>query len=114
MVPQLVTTTLSRAAVKMAAMATKTCASCGRAIEPRRKWRGRLDEVKYCSARCRSRRPGKLDRRLEEAIVEMLARRERGATMCPSEVARAVMPEGLRSQMERTRCAARRLVARAL
>ncbi len=43
-------------------------------------------------------------------MVRMLEARARGKTLCPSEVARAVADDW-RPLMERTRCAARRLVA---
>jgi hypothetical protein len=32
----------------------KTCASCGRSMSWRRRWARSWDEVRYCSARCRS------------------------------------------------------------
>ena len=50
------------------------------------------------------------DRRLEELIVELLDRRAVGATICPSEVARAADPDAWRELMEPVRRAARRLV----
>jgi len=75
-------------------------------MEPRKKWTG---EERYCSERCRRTKRKKLDGALEEAILELLAERDRGKTICPSEAARAVS-EDWRDQMERTRCAARRLV----
>jgi len=87
----------------------KTCVVCGRRIEWRRKWAGCWEEVKYCSAGCRRRRSG--DPRLEEAILALLGERARGKTICPSEAARRVFPEGWRDKMEATREAARRLVA---
>ena len=77
-------------------------------------WADHWDSVRYCSKACRSRRLGNLDRELEGAIVDLLEARPRGATMCPSEAARAVRPEAWRQQMERTRQAARRLVHRGL
>ncbi len=89
----------------------KTCASCGRRIEWRRKWADDWDEVRYCSRACRGSRPGPVDRRLEEAIVELLSARSGSATICPSEAARAVDLDGWRALMERSRSAARRLVA---
>lgn len=56
-----------------------------------------------------------LDRALETAIRDLLADRAGGATICPSEAARAVHegpdPEGWRALMEPARRAARRLVA---
>lgn len=36
---------------------TKTCATCGRPFAWRRKWARVWDEVRYCSDRCRDRRP---------------------------------------------------------
>ncbi|MEM8925803.1 MAG: DUF2256 and DUF3253 domain-containing protein [Actinomycetota bacterium] len=92
--------------------ATKTCATCGRRIEWRRKWADDWEQVRYCSQSCRRNRPGPLDDRLEQAIVALLAQRANGATICPSEAARAVDPDGWRHRMEQTRQAARRLVAR--
>ena len=90
---------------------TKTCASCGRRIEPRRRWKRNWDEVRYCSQACRRRRVSPTDRALERAILELLEERPRGATLCPSEAARAVRSEGWRQLMEPARRAARRLVA---
>jgi hypothetical protein len=51
------------------------------------------------------------DRRLEELIIELLDRRADGATICPSDAARAADPESWRDLMEPVRLAARRLVA---
>ncbi len=89
----------------------KTCASCGRDIEPRRKWRSTWTEIRYCSGTCRRQRLEKKDRLIEETILELLRSRAKGATVCPSEVARRIDPDDWRELMERTRCAARRLVA---
>jgi hypothetical protein len=49
------------------------------------------------------------DRRLEEVILELLAERRAGATICPSEAARAIGDEQWRDLMEPARAAARRL-----
>jgi hypothetical protein len=92
----------------------KLCATCGRPFSWRRKWADDWHEVRYCSKACKGG-PGRLDRKLEAAIVACLARRAATATCCPSEVARAVMaaesgePERWRDEMERTRRAGRRL-----
>ena len=51
------------------------------------------------------------DRRLEAAIVDLLDERAAGASICPSEAARRIDPEGWRALMEPVREAARRLVA---
>ena len=93
---------------------SKTCATCGRRIEWRKKWERDWDEVRFCSAACRGAKPGHLDRALDQAIRELLAARARGATICPSEAARAVAGDdesAWRPLMERSRRAARRLVA---
>jgi hypothetical protein len=89
----------------------KRCRTCGRQIEWRKKWERDWDSVRYCSQACRRRPPGEVDRRLEEAILELLGRRPRGATICPSEAARAVFGDDFRAEIERTRQAARRLQA---
>ena len=56
-----------------------------------------------------------MDRELESAILELLAERAGGATICPSEAAKAVGgaddEAGWRELMEPARSAARRLVA---
>jgi hypothetical protein len=91
----------------------KICSSCGRRIEWRRKWERNWDEVRYCSEACRRRRIRPVDRQLEQAILGLLAQRPVGATLCPSEAARAVVgedPEQWRPLMEPARSAARRLV----
>jgi len=88
----------------------KSCAVCGRRIEWRRRWADDWTEVRYCSAACRRRGVRQVDRDLEAAITELLARRAGGATICPSEAARRVAPDGWRELMEPARMAARRLV----
>jgi hypothetical protein len=49
--------------------------------------------------------------RLERAIDDLLDRRDPGSSICPSEAARAVDPEGWRDLMPAARAAARRLAA---
>ena len=51
------------------------------------------------------------DERLERAVLDLLALRAIGATICPSEVARQLGGEHWRDLMEPSRAAARRLVA---
>jgi hypothetical protein len=89
----------------------KTCASCGRRIEWRRKWADDWDQVRWCSDACRRHRVDATDRRLETSIVELLDARAATATICPSDAARAVAPDAWRELMEPARRAARRLVA---
>ncbi len=92
----------------------KTCASCGRTIEWRKKWERDWDQVRYCSTACRKRGASRTDQALEQSIRDLLAGRGRGKTICPSDAARAVGPadeECWRELMEPARRAARRLVA---
>lgn len=93
---------------------TKTCAVCGRTMTWRKAWARHWEDVRYCSDACRRRgtdRPE--DLALEAAIGELLDRRANGATICPSEAAKAVGgPDGWRELMEPARQAARRLVER--
>lgn len=43
--------------VKKGNLPQKTCATCGRPFDWRKKWAKVWDEVKYCSDRCRSKTP---------------------------------------------------------
>ena len=52
----------------------KTCATCGRRIDWRKKWARSWDEVKFCSDGCRRSKPGDVGLSFEEAIVEMLSK----------------------------------------
>ncbi|MFJ6677938.1 DUF3253 domain-containing protein [Microbacterium sp. NPDC091382] len=91
--------------------APKTCASCGREIQWRKKWEKNWDDVKYCSDACRRRGIRPVDEKLTASIRELLDARAASATICPSEAARAVGGEDWRDLMEPARRAARRLVA---
>ncbi|MEV8025362.1 DUF2256 and DUF3253 domain-containing protein [Microbacterium sp. NPDC080220] len=91
--------------------APKTCASCGREIQWRKKWEKTWDDVKYCSDACRKRGIRPVDEKLTRTIVELLDARAAAATICPSEAARAVGGDDWRDLMEPARRAARRLVA---
>ncbi len=93
---------------------SKICVACGRTIEWRKKWERDWDNVKYCSQRCRRAGVKDVDHELERAILDLLAARQAGATICPSEAAREVgdaRQVDWRTLMEPTRQAARRLVA---
>lgn len=90
----------------------KPCTVCGRQIEPRRKWRGVFEEVKYCSVRCRRRGLRPVDRQLESAILELLGQAQGGTSICPNEAARQIQPDAWSELREPSRAAARRLVAR--
>lgn len=91
--------------------APKTCASCGRTMAWRASWAANWDDVRYCSARCRRRKMLPVDAALEASILSLLDAGARGTTICPSEAARSIDPEGWRSLMEPARAASRRLVA---
>ena len=112
---------------------SKSCARCGRTITWRRKWSRDWDAVRYCSDRCRRQRSDALDETIEARILELLDGPPRTASICPSEVARAlasdagpvparraVVPnraadtdgEPWRALLEPVRAGARRLVAR--
>ena len=68
----------------------KSCATCGRTIEWRKKWERDWDSIRFCSDGCRHHKPSDQDRALEAAILDLLAARGRDKTICPSEAARAV------------------------
>lgn len=96
----------------------KTCVSCGRRIEWRKKWERHWESIRYCSDACRRAKVSPVDRALEAAIIDLLNRRAADATICPSEAAkvvavsdRATGAEPWRDLMEPARRAARRLVA---
>jgi hypothetical protein len=89
----------------------KVCGSCGRTITWRKAWAKNWDAVRWCSDECRRRKVRPVDRELEAAIDALLDKRPAGATICPSEAARAVAPDDWRELMEPARRAARRLVA---
>jgi hypothetical protein len=92
----------------------KICSTCGRPFAWRRKWADCWHEVRYCSKKCRGG-PSGLDREVESVLRRMLARRPPPATLCPSEVARAVFREDeWRGGMERVRRAGRRLAMEGL
>lgn len=74
-------------------------------------WSAVWDEVRYCSAACRSRKVTPKDRELEAAILALLAQRAAKETISPSDAARAVGGDAWRELEEPARRAARRLVA---
>lgn len=76
----------------------------------RKKWARTWNEVRYCSERCRRTGVNPIDAALEDAIRSLLGERAPGASICPSEAARAVGAEDWQALMEPARAAARRLV----
>ena len=92
----------------------KVCAACGRRFSWRKKWARTWDDVKYCSDACRRGKVSRSDAELERRITALLADRSPGATICPSEIARAAATNGddWRPLMEPVRRAGRRLAER--
>jgi hypothetical protein len=98
----------------MGVVEDKCCASCGRTFSWRKAWARDWAQVRFCSDACRRRKVRAVDRDLEAAILRLLEPRRAGATICPSEAARAVAGEDSADWeplMEPARRAARRLVA---
>jgi hypothetical protein len=91
----------------------KICKGCGRSFEWKKQWGQDWDVVKYCSDACSGYTAGGVDAELEAAILELLAERGEGETICPSEAAKAVGGKAARRDweglMEPARGAARRL-----
>ncbi len=86
---------------------TKICVTCGRVIEPRKKWEKNWDQIKYCSEKCRK---NKKNDNFEIEILTKLKARGAGKTICPSEVLEDSQKQDM-ALMEKVRSAARRLVA---
>jgi hypothetical protein len=92
----------------------KICKTCGRMFVWRKEWEKDWDVMKYCSDACRGHKPGETDAALEATILELLAERDAGMTICPSEAAKLVGGTEARRDweglMESARMAARKLV----
>ncbi|UCG41596.1 MAG: DUF2256 domain-containing protein [Acidimicrobiia bacterium] len=86
----------------------KTCATCGRPFSWRKAWAEDWDAVRYCSKGCRSSKPNRTDRALEEALLTALCTRSEVST---DEAAAAVGDAEWEPLRERARRAARRLAA---
>jgi len=89
----------------------RVCAGCGRSITWRRAWADTWHEVRWCSDACRRRGIRPIDLALEDALVRLLDRAGRGATISLDDVIAEV---GVDAQdlSEPARRAARRLVAK--
>lgn len=87
---------------------TKICATCGRTIEPRKKWAKNWEEIKYCGEKCR-RNKGATN--FEDKILDLLLKRGNGKTICPSEVLDEA-DKSDKEMMEKVRSCARLLVAK--
>ena len=84
----------------------KTCITCGRVIEPRKKWAKNWEEIKYCSDRCRKNKKAV---NYEQNILNLLKERGADKTICPSEVLLESQKQD-KVLVETVRSAARRLV----
>lgn len=95
-------------------LSDKTCASCGRRIEWRRKWERNWDEIRYCSDACRRRGVTAMDAQLEATLLELLHRHPRSTGVDPAEAIDQITtdPDAAATLTEPARRAARRLVAR--
>ncbi|WP_104181492.1 DUF2256 domain-containing protein [Arthrobacter sp. B0490] len=91
----------------------KTCRSCGRRIEWRKKWERNWDAIAYCSDSCRARKVRPIDTELEEWLLARLEGASRRATVDPADAATALGVDGA-DLGEPARSAARRLVDRGL
>lgn len=93
---------------------SKTCVACGREITWRKKWARDWAEVKFCSAGCRRQRTSPEDDALEVSLLALLGKCPGGATICPSDAAKAVGRDTWQDLREPARAAARRLAAAGL
>ncbi|MPY10413.1 DUF2256 domain-containing protein [Arthrobacter bussei] len=91
----------------------RSCRSCGRRIEWRKKWERNWEDVAYCSDACRARKVRAIDTALEEWLLGRLGAGSRGSGVDPAAAA-AALGGGDASLHEPARNAARRLVARGL
>ena len=91
----------------------KYCIHCGREIQWRKKWQKTWTQVKYCSKACRNNRISNVDKKLEDAIIDILNSRDSHSSICPSEVVRELLgnhdKKPWQHLLEPTRRAARRL-----
>ena len=90
----------------------KSCRSCGRRIEWRKKWERNWDAISYCSDACRSRKIRPIDRELEQWLLDRLQGAPRGRGVDPADAVLALDPGNASNLREPARNAARRLVDR--
>ncbi|MBU6302851.1 MAG: DUF3253 domain-containing protein [Verrucomicrobia bacterium] len=104
--------------VKKEHLPVKTCRVCGRDFAWRKKWERNWEEVTVCSEACRRGTPrggtGPGMEEVQKVLMQLAARRGGGKSFCPSEAARALVPdpagEGWRALMPRVRAAGAVLV----
>ena len=93
------------------APAERLCKRCARPFAAHHRHKSKGDERVYCSAECRRHKLSNVDAALESAVLELLAERGPGKSICPSEAARRIDKENFRPLMKRTRYAVNRLAA---
>jgi len=99
-------------AVAKADLPTKVCESCGFVFTWRKRWARDWAEVRVCSEACRRGKRAAGGDRYTEAIVALLSKRAPTASICPSEVARALSANEWRALMDAVRAAGVRLAKR--
>lgn len=83
--------------------AARYCQSCGRIMSSATKAAtSKLEDKKYCSSRCRSQKPGPLDRRIEDAFVRLL--------LVESKFEHEMIPEAVLTRMTKPRKGESRVV----
>lgn len=98
--------------VAKADLPTKICANCGFSFTWRKHWERDWDNVRMCSDGCRRGKLAPGNERYAEAVVALLSKRGPSASICPSEVARALSANEWRPLMDAVRAAGARLAQR--
>lgn len=93
---------------------TKICSNCGFSFAWRKRWERNWDNVRTCSEACRRGKLAPGNERYAEAVVTMLSKRGPSASICPSEVARALSANEWRPLMNAVRAAGARLAQRGI
>jgi hypothetical protein len=90
----------------------RICTVCGRSYGWSKSRQSDWRQLRYCSESCSSRRLNRVDYRLEEALLFLLQKANRGDSICPGEAARFIDKIGWRSLERVTLNAARRLAVK--
>lgn len=98
--------------VAKADLPTKICEHCGFSFTWRKRWERDWDAIRVCSDACRRGKLAPGNERYTEAVVALLSKRGPSASICPSEVARALSANEWRPLMDAVRAAGARLARR--
>ncbi len=90
----------------------RICTVCGRSYGWSKSWQSDWRQLRYCSESCSSRRLSRVDYRLEEALLLLLEKGDRGDSIFLSEAAKFIDKIGWKSLEGVTLNAARRLAAK--